>query len=73
MEPTGFGEPLLIISSCTNAEAAGYSDYGGRGIVVCEAWLNSFESFLDAAGECPGPGYTLKLKNLEGHFEPGNV
>jgi len=51
----------------------GYSDYGGRGVRVCEAWLNSFQSFLDDAGEYPGLGYMLKLKDGNGHFEPGNV
>jgi hypothetical protein len=62
-----------MISSCTNEQAAGYSEYGGRGIRVCEVWLNSFQSFLGDAGECPGVDYTLKLKNFDGHFEPGNV
>jgi len=62
-----------MISCCTNERAVGYSDYGGRGVRVCEAWLNSFQSFLDDAGECPGPDHTLNLKDGEGNFKPDNV
>jgi hypothetical protein len=62
-----------MISCCTNEHAVGYSDLGGRGVRVCEAWLNSFASFLKDVGERPGPDNTLELIDGEGHFEPGNV
>lgn len=37
---------------CLNPNNAYYAEYGGRGITVCERWLN-FESFLADMGECP--------------------
>lgn len=30
---------------CSNKNNKQYKDYGGRGIYVCESWINSFESF----------------------------
>jgi len=30
---------------CYNPKAAHYSDYGGRGITICEEWLDDFETF----------------------------
>jgi hypothetical protein len=72
------GEPTYMfwrsmISCCTDEHAVGYSDFGGRGVRVCESWVNSFSSFLKDAGERPGPNHTLNLKDDDAHFAPGNV
>ena len=32
---------------CYNQNNSCYKDYGGRGIVVCNEWLNSFRNFYD--------------------------
>jgi hypothetical protein len=32
---------------CHNPKNSRYQDYGGRGITVCDEWLNSFTSFYD--------------------------
>lgn len=32
---------------CTNPLHKNYKDYGGRGITVCEEWMNSFQAFHD--------------------------
>ena len=42
-----------MIQRCTNPTDKRYMDYGGRGITVCDRWLNSFEHFLEDMGECP--------------------
>ena len=34
-------------SRCLNPNDNSYFRYGGRGICVCEEWINSFESFYD--------------------------
>lgn len=58
---------------CTNSRVKAYARYGGRGIRVCEAWLDSFEAFLRDVGERPA-GKTLdRYPNPDGNYEPGNV
>jgi hypothetical protein len=48
-----------------------YPNYGGRGIIVCERWKNSFAEFLKDMGPCP-IGYTLERMFVNENYEPGN-
>jgi hypothetical protein len=43
----------LMKDRCFNQNNNRYHRYGGRGIAVCDRWLNSFENFLADMGECP--------------------
>jgi hypothetical protein len=63
---------------CTNPNRFCYEHYGGRGISVCEEWLNSFELFCEWAmangykpdamrGEC-----TLDRIDTDGNYCPEN-
>lgn len=56
---------------CTNPKHKKWKDYGGRGIMVCDRWLNSFENFLADMGERPG-GRTLDRREVNGNYEPNN-
>jgi len=58
---------------CLNPNYHAYRHYGGRGISVCDEWLNSFDAFATEVGPHPGKGYSLDRINVDGNYEPGNV
>jgi hypothetical protein len=50
-----------------------FHNYGGRGIKVCDRWLNSYENFLADVGRKPTRKHTLDRIDVDGDYEPGNV
>lgn len=56
---------------CYSPSNAKYPIYGGRGIKVCDRWLESFENFLADMGEKP-EGMTLDRIDPNGNYEPEN-
>jgi hypothetical protein len=60
-----------MISRCTNPKSAGYKNYGGRGIYVCEEWFD-YEVFITDMGEKPGPKYSLDRINNDGPYSKDN-
>lgn len=56
---------------CTNVNNSHYSFYGGRGITICDRWLESFENFYEDMGEKP-EGLTLERIDIDGNYCPEN-
>ena len=59
---------------CYNEDCDMYSAYGGRGIIVCDRWLDpdqGYENFLQDMGEAP-EGHTLDRIDPNGHYCPEN-
>ena len=56
---------------CVNPNHKSYKYYGGRGIKVCDRWLESFESFLADMGEAP-KGMSIERNDVGGNYEPSN-
>jgi hypothetical protein len=58
---------------CYNPSATHYDRYGGRGITVCDAWRESFETFLADVGRMPSPTHTLDRIDNDGPYRPDNI
>jgi hypothetical protein len=58
---------------CYNPNAPKYHRYGGRGITICDRWLNDFWAFAEDVGGKPTPKHTLDRIDNDGNYEPGNV
>jgi len=56
---------------CFNPNSASYADYGGRGITVCDKWVNSFQAFLADMGPRPDGASIDRIDNNKG-YESGN-
>ena len=56
---------------CFSPKNKRFSDYGARGITMCEAWAQSFEAFYADMGDAPS-GMTLERDDVNGNYEPGN-
>jgi len=58
---------------CGNPKNKSFSDYGGRGITVCERWRNSFQAFFDDVGPRPSDEHSIDRIQNGGDYEPSNV
>lgn len=64
------------IGRCHNPKSRGYSNYGGRGIEVCEEWRESKRPFLiyvQALAGWDDPTLEMDRVNTDGNYEPGNI
>lgn len=59
-----------MIARCKNEICTEYKWYGGRGITVCDRWLD-FSTFLEDMGERI-LGTTIDRINHNGNYEPNN-
>lgn len=57
-----------MLSRCNNPNNVAYPNYGGRGISVCERWLE-FENFIADMGDKPLPNLTLDRIDNDGNYE----
>jgi len=59
---------------CLNPNNQAYSYYGGRGITVCQEWIDSFACFIRDVGLRPTPKHTIdRYPDKNGNYEPNNV
>lgn len=57
---------------CLNPKVRQYPRYGGRGILVCDRWLHSFENFYADMGCKPTSKHTLNRRDNNGNYTPDN-
>jgi hypothetical protein len=60
-----------MIGRCHRTSHPNFAYYGGRGVVVCDRWRESFSNFLADMGEAPDGLWLDRIDNAKG-YEPGN-
>lgn len=80
-KPKSHGEshrPEYIIwkgmrARCLNPNSKSFARYGGRGIRICDRWMNSFTDFLSDMGPRPSPAHSLdRYPDNDGPYAPNN-
>ena len=66
-----------IKNRCYNANMHNFNFYGGRGIKVCDRWMDKergFLNFLEDMGEKPEPSHLYSIDRIDnnGDYEPSN-
>lgn len=57
---------------CYSVKNTRYDRYGGRGITVCDRWLESFENFYVDMGDKPSPKHSIERINNDANYCPEN-
>lgn len=60
-----------MMGRCFNKNVKRYSIYGGRGITVCDRWMD-FSNFLSDMGMPPSSNHSLDRIDNNGNYEPTN-
>ena len=60
-----------IVSRCTIPSATGFQNYGGRGITICDRWLD-FTNFLEDMGERPSEKHSVDRIDYNAGYSPEN-
>lgn len=66
-----YGSWRAMKKRCLEPHFHAFKNYGGRGIKICDRWINSFENFFADMGIRPQNG-TLERKDNEGDYTPEN-
>lgn len=58
-----------MVQRCTNPKARKYYLYGGRGITVCDEWLQSFKTFYADMGPRPDNTTLDRIDSDKGYYK----
>lgn len=61
-----------MLARCTRKTHRAWKDYGGRGIVVCQKWVDSFAQFWEDMGPTYVRGLDLDREDNNGPYSPEN-
>lgn len=63
---------LSMKARCYNPNKRDYAYYGGRGIKVCNRWVNDYKTFEKDMGPKPSPSHSIDRIDVNGDYEPSN-
>lgn len=62
-----------IKTRCYNKNNPKYKSYGARGVIICDEWLQSRETFIKWCDEtCKDITLTIERIDVNGNYEPNN-
>jgi hypothetical protein len=61
-----------MLQRCFNDECKDYPFYGGRGITVCQDWMDVHSFMKWCTGSGYADGLTIERQQVNGNYEPGN-
>ena len=62
-----------MLSRCYNKNNKAYKNYGGRGITICDEWLDNFDLFYEwALSNGYKDNLTIDRIDVNGNYEPSN-
>ena len=68
-----YGTWRQMVQRCTNSKHKNYKNYGGRGIIICEEWLDIKKFIAWAESTHPNiEGYTLDRIDNDKGYNPDN-
>lgn len=68
-KPDGYQVWSSMRDRCYNEKNPSFKNYGGKGIVVCDRWNNSFLNFINDMGQRLDKSYTLdRIDSNKGYF-----
>ena len=57
---------------CYDKNCKAFAHYGGRGIRICNRWIESFENFILDIGKRPSKQHSIERVNNDGDYELSN-
>ena len=62
-----------ILCRCYDPKVPEYKYYGGKGVKMCDEWLNSFDAFCEYVGPPPSKKHSIDRIDSNKDYAPGNV